>query len=108
MTHTTADSRNPDCACSAALRFGIDGNHYRKGGPRDGEFFYRVELTDGREALIIAANVTVTDGAIVATDPGGTVTLTLAPGTWVSSYMCEALMACDPWAIAYLPELGEY
>ena len=32
------------------------------------------------------------------------ITLILAPGTWVSVYMCEAVMACDPWSILYLPD----
>lgn len=84
---------------AGALRFGIDDNTYRKHGPGDGEFFYRIELTDGREALVIAATVTVTTGALVAADADGTITLVLAPGTWVSSYMCEALTAHDPWSI---------
>lgn len=90
-----------------ALRFGIEDNTYRKTGPEDGDRYYRIELADGREALIIAATVTATHGVLTAADSDGAVTLALAPGTWVSVYMCEALMAYDPWSILSLAEPGQ-
>lgn len=81
------------------LRFGIDGSAARQ--LKDGERYYRIELPNGREALIIATTVTVRDGALIA-NTDGEVTLALGPGMWCSAYMCEALMAYDPWSILHL------
>ena len=87
-----------------ALRFGIEDNTYRDNGLKDGDRYYRIELADGREALIIAATVTTTHGVLTAADSDGVTTLSLAPGTWVSVYLCEALMAVDPWSILTLAD----
>lgn len=38
------------------------------------------------------------------TQHNGVTTLAPAPGTWVSVYLCEALMAVDPWSILALAE----
>lgn len=84
-----------------ALRFGIDtGGHGRK--PKENEFFYREELPGSREALILAQEITVQDGDLIAKTDGN-ITLALASGSWVSVYMCEAIMANDPWSILDLP-----
>jgi hypothetical protein len=34
----------------------------------------------------------------------GNTTLVLAPRTWCSAYLCEALFAYDPWSILNLAE----
>jgi hypothetical protein len=47
-----------------ALRFGCSGNSAAR-EPKDGEFYYRIELPDGREALIIAESVTVEHRALM-------------------------------------------
>jgi hypothetical protein len=96
MTTTTAATPSP-----SALRFGIDGHAARQ--LKDGERYYRIELRDGREALVAATTVTVSDGALVAKTDCET-TIVRAPGTWSSVYMCEALMAYDPWSILHVPE----
>ena len=70
------------------LRFGIDGSAARQ--LKDGERYYRIELPDGREALIIATTVTVRDGALTA-NTDGEVSLALAPGMW-----CSALHVRSP------------
>ena len=85
-----------------ALRFGCAGGNAAR-EPEHGERYYRVELADGREALIVATTMTARDGALVAHTDGET-SLVLAAGTWTSAYMCEALMASDPWSILHLPE----
>lgn len=84
---------------SAALRFSVDDSHARELKP--GERYYRIELPDGREALIVATTVAVRDGALIA-NTDGEVTLALGPGMWISAYMCEAVLAYDPWSILQL------
>ena len=94
MTNTTTGR-------ATALRFGVTSGHRRD--LRQGEYFYRVELADGREALIAASSVTVENGALIAGTDDFT-SLVLAAGTWTSLYMCEALMAYDPWSILNIGE----
>ena len=84
-----------DTRC-AALRFSVDDSQPRELKP--GERYYRIELADGREALIVATTVTVRDGALLA-NTDSEVTLVLQAAAWVSAYMCEAMMAYDPWSI---------
>jgi hypothetical protein len=97
---------------TTALRFSIEAPTAQ---PRENEFYYRIELADGREALILACDLTVTaSGALVAIDrwPANPEigrlegyerpSLVLAAGTWVSAYICEALFASDPGAILHL------
>jgi hypothetical protein len=86
-----------------ALRFGVRGDNGAARKPKDREFYYRIELPDGREALIVAESVTVEHGALVARTEGNT-TLVLAPGTWCSAYVCEALFAYDSWSILSLAD----
>lgn len=90
-----------------ALRFGIDTQGARE--PKDGERYYRIELADGREALILAQDINVADGGALLASTGSEPTVVLAPGTWCSAYMCEALPASDPSSILQLqspePEL---
>jgi hypothetical protein len=84
---------------NTALRFSVDDSHARELKP--GEYYYRIELTDGREALIAAENITTESGALIARTENYN-TLVIAPGAWVSVYMCEAMMAYDPWSILHL------
>lgn len=85
-------------APTAALRFAVD----KKAADRrlePGEHYYRIELTDGREVLVAAENITIDHGALAASTADCT-TLTLAPGTWVSAYRCAVLSV--PWSILHL------
>jgi hypothetical protein len=88
----------------AALRFSVDDSHARE--PKPGERYYRIELADGREALILATTVTVRDGALIA-NTDGEITLVLQAGSWASAYMCEAVMAYDPWSILQLKDRNQ-
>lgn len=78
------------------LDFSVNSKHCRDLKP--GEYYYRIELADGREALIAAEDVVTVDGCLrCITD--GAATLTLPAGSWLSVYMCEAMLAYDPWSI---------
>jgi len=82
------------------LNFSVDGTHARE--LERGERFYRIELSDGREALIAADRI-ITDGSGgVRCLTADNTTLALPAGTWRSVYMCEALLAYDPWSILKL------
>lgn len=80
------------------LRFAVD----KKAADRrleQGEHYYRIELSDGREVLVAAENITTDHGTLSATT-AGTTTLVLAPGTWASLYRCAAMSV--PWSILHL------
>jgi hypothetical protein len=116
---TTNGTRAKAKPTPTALNFGIDGRAARR--LKDTEYYYRIELADGREAVIAASNVTVKAGALIAwtreaarkadeelelpaREASAENTLILAPGTWLSVYMCEAILAEDPWSILALPK----
>jgi hypothetical protein len=124
MTSTANAARPKARPQPAALNFGID--YGDRGGRqiKDGERLYRIELADGREAVVMATRVTIGAGGTlvahtdVAARPADNEfglpahdaldehTLILAPGTWLSAYMCEVILGVDPWAIGYLPAPG--
>jgi hypothetical protein len=92
-----------------ALRFEMEMSQ-----TNHGDYFYRVELADGREALVRADSLTVTDsGALIAiwqweaneiSDAHEYPALVLAPGTWVSAYIVDQFGNRAPAAIAELAE----
>ena len=91
-------SRGGPTPPSTVLRFAVD----KKAADRrlePGEHYYRIELTDGREVLIAAENVTTTAGTLSATT-AGTTTLVLSPGTWAATYRCAVLSV--PWCVLHL------
>lgn len=76
-------------------------NPKRPRDPKAGEFYYRVELADGREVLVVAEDVVTVDGCLrFITEVYAT--LVLPAGSWRSVYMCEAFHAYDPWSILQL------
>lgn len=81
------------------LDFSVNPKHCRDLKP--GEYYYRIELTDGREVLVAAQDVVTVDGCLRCETDGAT-TLTLPAGAWLSVYMCEAMLAYDPWSILHL------
>ncbi|WP_159842389.1 hypothetical protein [Nocardia sp. CY41] len=76
-------------------------NPKRPRDPKSGEYYYRIELADGRELLVVAEDVLTVDGCLRCETDGST-TLALPAGSWVSVYMCEAFHAYDPWSILHL------
>lgn len=82
-----------------SLDFSITSAHARH--LKHGEYYYRIELADGREVVVAAQDVVTIDGCLRC-ETDGAATLTLPAGSWHSAYMCEALLAYDPWSILQL------
>ncbi|WP_329411930.1 hypothetical protein OG563_05990 [Nocardia vinacea] len=81
------------------LDFSVNPKYQRDLKP--GEYYYRIELADGREALVVAEDVVTVDGCLRC-ETDGAATVTLPAGSWRSVYMCEAMAAYDPWSILQL------
>lgn len=57
---------------------------------KSGDYCYKVQLSDGREAMFVVQGAEVYNGTLKLEDRNGELCVAFAPGTWLCVYQADA------------------